>query len=76
MVKVKLDPKYYGKIDSLDERFANGVPSLVACDSLTIEGDVVFEKDIGIKGSVMIKNTQPSQAVIREGTVIDQDLIL
>jgi len=76
VVKVNLDPKYYGKIDNLDERFAFGVPSLVDCDSLTIEGDVGFEKDVAIKGSVCIKNRQKSRAIIKEGTIIDQDLIL
>jgi UTP--glucose-1-phosphate uridylyltransferase len=76
VIKIKLDPKYYGKIDNLDERFAFGVPSLVDCHSLTIEGDVGFEKDVTIKGSVVIKNTKQFQAVIKEGTVIDQDLIL
>jgi len=73
--KVRLDSKYYGKIDDLDERFANGVPSLVDCDSLTIEGDVKFEKDVIIKGSVVIKNTQQSQAVVKDGTIIDVDLV-
>jgi hypothetical protein len=43
----------------------------VDCDSLTIEGDVGFEKDVIIKGSVIIKNTQQSQAVVNEETVID-----
>jgi UTP--glucose-1-phosphate uridylyltransferase len=75
-IKIKLDPKFYGKIDNFDQRFADGVPSLVNCYSLTIEGDVLFEKDVKIKGSVTIKNTQPLQAVIKEGTVINRDLIL
>lgn len=72
--KVRLDPVYYGKIDDLDQRFAEGVPSLLECDALTIEGDVRFEKNVTIKGSVTIKNRKDSQAVIRAGTVIDQDL--
>jgi UTP--glucose-1-phosphate uridylyltransferase len=76
VVEVKLDPKYYGKIDGLDERFGDRTPSLVGCDSLTIEGDVVFEKGVKIKGSVRITNRQKSQAIIKEGTVIDQDLVL
>ena len=76
VVKVKLDPRYYGKIDGLDERFGDGVPSLVDCDSLTIEGDVGFEKDVTIKGSVCIRNRQKSQKTIEAGTIIDQDLIL
>jgi UTP--glucose-1-phosphate uridylyltransferase len=73
--KVKLDPDYYTKIDDLDQRFAAGAPSLVECDELTIEGDVRFEKDVTIKGSVNIKNRQESQAVIEAGTVIDKDLV-
>jgi UTP--glucose-1-phosphate uridylyltransferase len=76
VVKVKLDPKYYGKIDGLDERFGEGVPSLVNCDSLTIEGDVSFEKDVKIEGSVRIANRKQSQAIIKAGTVINSDLVL
>jgi len=75
-IKIKLDPRFYGKIDNFDRRFADGVPSLVGCYALTIEGDVLFEKDVKVKGSVTIKNSQPFQAVIKEGTVIDRDLIL
>jgi len=75
-IKIKLDPRFYGKIDDFDQRFADGVPSLVNCYALTVEGDVLFRKGATIKGSVTIKNTQPFQAVIKEGTVIDRDLIL
>jgi UTP--glucose-1-phosphate uridylyltransferase len=73
-IKIKLDPKFYGKIDNFDQRFADGVPSLVDCYSLTIEGDVLFEKDVKIKGSVTIKNTAKTQKVIEAGTVIEEDL--
>ena len=72
--KIKLDPDYYGKIDDLDERFAAGAPSLVECDELTIEGDVRFEKDVTIRGSVNIKNLKDTQAVMEEGSVIEADL--
>ena len=75
-IKIRLDPEFYGKIDELDKRFSNGIPSLVDCESLTIQGDVRFEKRVIIKGSVTIKNNGPSQAVIKAGSVIDQDLIL
>ena len=75
VVKVKLDPKYYGKIDGLDERFGDGIPSLVDCDALTIDGDVGFEKNVTIKGSVSIKNRLKTRAMIKAGTVIDQDLV-
>ena len=75
-IKIKLDPKFYGKIDDFDQRFADGVPSLVGCYALTIEGDVLFEKDVTVKGSVTIKNTGKTRQVIKAGTVIDRDLIL
>ena len=72
--KIKLDPDYYGKIDDLDRRFADGVPSLLECDELTVEGDVRFEKGVTIKGSIYIKNNQGSQGLVKEGTVIDKDI--
>ena len=74
--KIDLDPLYYGRIDDLDQRFAEGIPSLVECDSLIIEGDVLFEKDVKIRGSVAIKNSGSTQAIIKAGTVIEQDLVL
>lgn len=75
-IKIKLDPQYYGKIDDLDERFNQGPPSLLDCESLTVEGDVRFEKDVIIKGVVTINNNSTSQAVIKAGTIIDSDLVL
>jgi len=75
-IKIDLDPKYYGKIDLLEERFKDGVPSLVDCESLTIEGDVFFQKNVTIKGKVKIKNSKSSHADIKEGSVIEGDLTL
>jgi UTP--glucose-1-phosphate uridylyltransferase len=74
-IQINLDPKYYGKIDGLDKRFNNGVPSLTDCESLTIKGDVRFEDNVTIKGRVVITNKGKTQAVIKEGTVVDKDLI-
>jgi hypothetical protein len=48
----------------------------VGCDALTIKGDVLFEKNVKIRGSVIIENTQPTQAIISQGAVIDHDLYL
>jgi len=75
-IKIKLDSKYYGKFDLLEERFKEGEPSLVACDALTIHGDVRFEKGVVIRGTVTITNPGPAPAVIKVGTVIDRDLVL
>ncbi|OEU66327.1 MAG: UTP--glucose-1-phosphate uridylyltransferase, partial [Desulfobacterales bacterium S5133MH16] len=75
-ITIALDPKYYGEIDSFDERFSEGIPSLINCESLTIDGDVRFEKNVTIKGGVVIKNNREFQEVIKEGSVIDKDVIL
>ena len=72
--QIDLDPKYYGKIDDFEKRFGKGIPSLVDCDRLTIEGDVIFEDDVKIKGSVNIKNSKPFQAVVQKGTRVDRNI--
>jgi UTP--glucose-1-phosphate uridylyltransferase len=74
ILAVDLDPKYYAKIDLFDARFKSGIPSLVNCETLKIEGDVRFECDVTITGQVLIKNTRDSQALVEKGTVIDKDL--
>lgn len=75
-IKINLDPEYYGKIDLFNERFKSGLPSLVECESLVVEGDVLFERNVTVKGRVVITNSRKSQAVIEEGTVIEKDLRL
>jgi len=74
-INIDLDPKYFGKIDLFDERFIDGAPSLIDCESLTIKGDIRFESNVTIKGRVVIKNSGKSQAVIKEGAIIAEDLI-
>lgn len=75
-IKINLDPKYYGSRDLLNERFLiDGVPSLIDCESLTIKGDVFFEKNVTIKGKVAITNSGQSPVKIKAGAVIDSDLI-
>jgi len=75
-LKIRLDPRFYGKIDQLEARFKEGAPSLLDCESLTVIGDVCFEKNVKIVGSVIIENKNRTQAVIKAGTVIDSDLTL
>ena len=74
-IQIDLDPKYYGKIDLFDERFSRGAPSLTNCESLIIKGDVRFENNVTINGRVVITNKRQTQAVIKEGTVVEKDLI-
>ncbi|WP_373500877.1 UTP--glucose-1-phosphate uridylyltransferase [Desulfococcus sp.] len=75
-LKVSLDPRFYGKVDRFDARFPEGAPSLAACESLTIQGDVRFEAGVTIRGRAVITNTSPEQAVIRKETVVEGSLTL
>jgi UTP--glucose-1-phosphate uridylyltransferase len=74
-LKINLDPEFYGKFDQLEERFKDGVPSLLDCLSLTVTGDVRFEKDVKIIGNVRIENRGAAQAVIKAGRVIDSNVV-
>jgi UTP--glucose-1-phosphate uridylyltransferase len=73
-IRINLDPKYYGKIDLFDARFKKGVPSLIDCESLTIEGDVFFEADVTLKGNVIIVNRNPHREILKEGSLIDRNV--
>jgi UTP--glucose-1-phosphate uridylyltransferase len=75
-IQIKLDPAYYGKLNQLDERFSAGVPSLLHCESLTIEGDVFFEPHVTVRQKAVIKNSKSRRAIIPEGTVIEGTVIL
>ena len=74
-IHIDLDPKYFGKIDLFDERFSGSVPSLTNCETLTVKGDVRFESNVAIRGKIVITNKGKTQAVIKEGTIVEKDLI-
>lgn len=74
--RIDLDTRYFGKVDQFETRFAHGIPSLINCESLTIKGDVKFEGKVTIKGKVLIENQGNTQAVIKEGAIIDHDVII
>jgi UTP--glucose-1-phosphate uridylyltransferase len=75
-IKISLDPDYYGKIDDFEKRFPHGPPSLIECESLDVQGDVVFEQAVTIKNNVCLRNRSSHQATIPAGSVIRQDLDL
>ena len=71
-IKIQLDSRYFKGIDDFSQRFSQGVPSLVNCESLSVTGDVSFDKNVTIKGKVAIENPGKSQLVIKQGTTIDR----
>ncbi len=61
---ITLDSKYFKKIDDFSSRFPDGAPSLLECNSLNVEGDIRFSRNVTLKGDVLIRNFSTEQAVI------------
>jgi len=51
---VKLDPKYYKKIDDFKKRFPQGAPSLIKCRRLQVQGDHTFFPDQIFEGDLLV----------------------
>ena len=73
-IQISLDSAFFDNIDMYNARFKHGVPSLVECDSLEIHGDVFFEKNVVIRGNVVIQNQTGTPATVKQGTLIEQDV--
>ncbi len=73
---VSLDPEFYSRIDQFEARFPEGVPSLLACERLTVRGDIRFEKAVTVKGVVRLNNPGATQKVIAAGSLLNADLTL
>jgi UTP--glucose-1-phosphate uridylyltransferase len=63
---IDLDSRYYKLIADFDARFPAGPPSLVACDHLTVEGDVKFGRGVVVRGAVTVRGP----ARIEDGAVL------
>jgi UTP--glucose-1-phosphate uridylyltransferase len=70
---INLDPQFYGRIDQFEARFPAGVPSLLACEQLTIKGDIRFENPVAVKGKVGLTNPDANQKIVKAGRVITED---
>ena len=68
---VHLDPSHYKLLHEFEARFPEGPPSLRACERLTVAGDVVFGRDVVVRGSVTIEHTGAGQLRIEDGAVLE-----
>jgi UTP--glucose-1-phosphate uridylyltransferase len=73
-INIDLDDGYYKTIDQLKEHFAHGIPSLIDCKSLRVEGDIHFGRRVVIKGDVSIISHSSGKVSIPDGMVINADL--
>ena len=70
-----LDSLHYKLITDLENHFPEGVPSLVDCTHLKITGDILFGRNIILKGNVTIKNTSNQQVKLANGMLIDNETL-
>jgi UTP--glucose-1-phosphate uridylyltransferase len=64
----RLDPAYYKNVADFDARFPGGVPSMLACDQFTVDGDVRFGPGVILRGNVALRQTGSTQLVIPPAT--------
>ena len=67
---VDLDPSHFKLLRDFDARFPAGAPSLVACERLTVRGDVAFGADVTVRGAVTIEHPGAGQKRIEDGALL------
>ena len=70
-IAVDLDPAFFKKIDQFNHRFADGVPSLVLCESLRVRGDVFFEAPVTVKGNAEVIGPENTPSRVPAGSVLN-----
>ena len=68
-----LDSKYYKMYYDLDARFPSGTPSLIDCQKLEVEGDVLFGENVKLKGNVKVVNTTKEQVLLENITLENEE---
>jgi UTP--glucose-1-phosphate uridylyltransferase len=68
---VELDPRFYKLLRDFESRFAGGSPSLLTCDRLTVEGDVMFGRDVTVRGAVTIRQEGEAPLRVADGTTLE-----
>src|SRR4051794_32577196 len=68
---IELDRDHYKLLHEFEARFPSGPPSLVACERLTVEGDVEFGRDVVVRGTVRVENPGSDRLRIEDGSILD-----
>nr|PZN21322.1 MAG: UTP--glucose-1-phosphate uridylyltransferase [Chloroflexota bacterium] len=74
-IVVDLDPRYYRVVDDFEARF-EAPPSLVDCARLSVQGDVVFEPGVTLRGTVEIRNKTAEQRRITRGSLLEDTTVV
>jgi UTP--glucose-1-phosphate uridylyltransferase len=68
---IDLDDEHFKLLRDFDARFPAGAPSLVECERLAVEGDVVFGRGVVVRGTVEIAQESAEQRRIPDGAVLE-----
>ena len=68
---VELDSRFYKLLPDFEARFPAGPPSLLACDRLTVVGDVLFGREVVARGSAVVEHADDDQLQLADGTVLE-----
>ena len=65
---VLLDDRYYLLNVEMMRRFPHGPPSLRSCTDLRVDGDVHFGRNVGVTGTVVLTNPDPTPMWVPDDT--------
>jgi UTP--glucose-1-phosphate uridylyltransferase len=68
---VDLDSAHFKLLRDFDAHFPAGPPSLAECDRLVVEGDVVFGRDVTVRGAVAVRQDGDEPLRIEDGAVLE-----
>jgi UDP-N-acetylglucosamine pyrophosphorylase len=71
-----LDPEHYKLVDQLDEKLAEGVPSMKDCRELIVRGPVRFNAHNIFRGKVSVINKSRSARILPPGIYHDRSVEL
>jgi UTP--glucose-1-phosphate uridylyltransferase len=71
---VKLLGSNFSKIENY-ERCFKGIPDILELDVLTVSGNVMFGKNVTLKGTVVILADENSKICIPDGSVLDDNIL-
>ena len=67
---VDLDGDHFKRVPDLEARIPEGPPSLVACRSLVVRGDVRFGRDVTVRGAARVEAPSGQSLRIADGTTL------
>ncbi len=70
---VALDEEFFKTVDNFQLRFPKGVPSMISCQSLEVQGDITFGADVICQGHVALSNVQGNPSFIPDGSTLGSD---